>query len=76
MKTTLAPLRNNRKRIPAARPRTHVPRLLAHSLRRMTVTCGCGRYYQSSCGINHSSSTDTPCGHYYSSSCGLHHSSI
>ena len=61
-------------RRPASTPRMAKPRLLAYMPRRIAETCGCGHYYSSSCGINHSSS-DSGCGHYYSSSCGQNHSS-
>ncbi len=50
------------------------PRLLAYSPCRRVETCGCGEYYPSSCGQNHSGQSGPGCGHYYPSSCGSNHS--
>ena len=50
------------------------PRLIAYSVRRMMETGGCGMYYPSGCGKNHSGNTGPGCGHYYPSSCGENHS--
>lgn len=58
----------------AVASRSAKPRLLAYSNRRMIETCGCGEYYPSSCGQNHSGQSGPGCGHYYPLSCGSNHS--
>lgn len=51
------------------------PRILAYSPRGIVEICGCGNYYISTCGQNHSGNDGPGCGHYYSSTCGSNHSS-
>lgn len=70
-KTKATPRRTSRRSI----SRMVKPRLLAYSPRRLVETCSCGHYYESTCGINHSSNDDGICGNYYQSTCGRNHSS-
>ena len=76
MKTKTREIKTSRRvmRHPTLR-RAAKPKLLAYSPRRMVETCGCGHYYESTCGLNHSSNDDGYCGNYYQSTCGRNHSS-
>ena len=69
MNTQQKPRRRKPPR-PSLRRAENQPRLLARSVRRMTVTCGCGQYTSNCCGINQAY-TGSGCGQYTSNCCGI-----